>query len=803
MYLKKHKQKLNNKEKTKTPLSQFVENCLNEKISSPFFSVKKPISFFTVSVHLNKNLFSKNKVKLLTFGFENTYNIHPKVYSAVYQKFNSYSILNNTQKQKLPFFSKDYSFFYFLTSTSEPDFLSLLNNQSLSKYTKIQGFQKVHVEDQTSIFLKKSTNLEKNWIFDIILLNNYWVEKSGVYSFRTNTGNYWVKNHVLFKNKTVFQSIYEAQTPSLNNKIVSIETFLKRQFALEAPFFLTFKNKLLKKSILEDFGVLLLEFYTIDFKKSHCSSRKFFFNTEKIFIKLQTFKFLLLLSIVPKYLSLTLLNKNELLFKFLNKNKSQILFFQVKHFLKSYQFFYLKQTIFNTFQYRLLNYKNLKFLNSFYCASNNQLQRSFFKLIKQGLSNQLNMFGLNLDFSILFTHETIQTLKRNFVVTSFKENLKTFTNINAFFFLKLLNLTTFQHFFRQKRLPTLNQNEISKEFQTKLLNLAFIRDPLIKTPALTEVEVFLFFLIKKGLFFGVYSKPQTSQLFSITLNSKKFVFLKLCFLLKQKSSLFLSQNTLKFFVLENQKKFVFCESLMIKNNNHLNFYMKNSINQKIFERFLILLNVWSQKNYFLYKPLPQIKYNGSNPCSTDNKNKEVNFHKIFKNGQNFTSFDKTSFYLNNYLVVFVSPHLYSVMPSEFHLFQHVNLIKKVLKFSAGQTQEFLILGLSQKIYAWCYFYRYIPQKYVFYSLNSLILKSLWRWACRRHNNKSKNWIKTKYFSKLNNKNWIFGNSFLTTEKNHFFYLNKVKYTRLTLFIYLPLYLQIYTHLKETSPKNFN
>lgn len=790
MYLKTNKQKFKNREKTKTPLSQLLKNCLNEKLPSPLFSVKKPTYFFTVSVQLNKNFFSKNKLKVLPSNFNKTYSNALKIDSLAYQKFNSYSLLRNRQKQQFQFFIQDYYFFDFLTSTSKPHIISLLNNQSLNNSTENQDFPKRQISEKTSIFFKNSKNLEKNELFDIISLNNYWVEKSGIYSFSTNTGNYWLKNHFLLKNKTVFHSILATQTPSLNNKIVSIQFFLKKQLALEALFFLTVKNTPLKKSILHDFEVLLLEFYKNSAKKRNFSSSKLFFNQEKIFYKLETFKFFLLLSIVPKYLSLIFLYKNSLLFKSLNNSK--IFVFQVKHFLKSYQFFYLKQTISKNFHSGLFNYNFLKFVNSFYGSFNNQLHASFLKLVKQGLSNQLNMFGLNLDFSILLTHESNQTLKLHFGIINFKENLKTFTNLNAFFFLKLFNLITFKNIFIQKRLPILNKSKITTKLQTQWLNLAFLRKPFGKRQLLIEVEVFFFFLVKKGLFFGVYSKPQTSQVFSILLHPKKPVLLKLCFLLKNKSCLFINQKTLKYLVLENQKKFVFCENLIIKDNDHFIFYIKNFINQKNFKHFLVLLNLWAQKNYFLWNPLIQVKYVSSTTCFTYKKNTAVNFDKLFKTDNKLTSFEKKSIYFNHYWVVFGSPHFYFIMPIESNLFQHVNLMKKLVKVSAGQTQESLIFLLNQKIHAWCYFYRDIPQKYVFYSLNSLILKFLWRWACRRHNNKSKNWIKNKYFSKFKNKNWIFGNSFLNTDKKD-----------ITLFIYLPLYLQIYTQLRETSRKIFN
>ena len=48
----------------------------------------------------------------------------------------------------------------------------------------------------------------------------------------------------------------------------------------------------------------------------------------------------------------------------------------------------------------------------------------------------------------------------------------------------------------------------------------------------------------------------------------------------------------------------------------------------------------------------------------------------------------------------------------------------------------------------------VVSKETFYTLDNLLWRRLWRWAKRRHPNKSSEWVKTKYFSPYETRNWI-------------------------------------------------
>ena len=67
----------------------------------------------------------------------------------------------------------------------------------------------------------------------------------------------------------------------------------------------------------------------------------------------------------------------------------------------------------------------------------------------------------------------------------------------------------------------------------------------------------------------------------------------------------------------------------------------------------------------------------------------------------------------------------------------------------------LINTLNPKIRGWANHYRHVVAKETFSYVDSQIFSALWRWAKRRHPNKNKFWIKTKYFTKIGSRNWCF------------------------------------------------
>ncbi|MDY7077225.1 MAG: group II intron reverse transcriptase/maturase [Chloroflexota bacterium] len=67
--------------------------------------------------------------------------------------------------------------------------------------------------------------------------------------------------------------------------------------------------------------------------------------------------------------------------------------------------------------------------------------------------------------------------------------------------------------------------------------------------------------------------------------------------------------------------------------------------------------------------------------------------------------------------------------------------------SAGQ----LVLQLNPLIRGWVNYHRHVVSKQVFHRIDHEVVMALWRWAKRRHRNKSRRWIKAKYFGH----SWVF------------------------------------------------
>ena len=67
----------------------------------------------------------------------------------------------------------------------------------------------------------------------------------------------------------------------------------------------------------------------------------------------------------------------------------------------------------------------------------------------------------------------------------------------------------------------------------------------------------------------------------------------------------------------------------------------------------------------------------------------------------------------------------------------------------------LIDQLNPKIRGWANYHRHVVSKRTFGRVDYSIFSSLWKWARRRHPNKSPRWFKPKYFAQRGNRDWSF------------------------------------------------
>lgn len=184
--------------------------------------------------------------------------------------------------------------------------------------------------------------------------------------------------------------------------------------------------------------------------------------------------------------------------------------------------------------------------------------------------------------------------------------------------------------------------------------------------------------------------------------------------------------------------------------------------------------------------------------STKKMNKTSNI-KIFRRNQNsffahnFVSKNKIKIEKNNSLnqhfnILLANPTFIDILPSATKTKIYLSKLQTLIKQSATQTQEELIRKLTLKIYSWCYNQRFVLNRKSLIILDQKIFPFLWRWACRRHNNKSKRWIQTKYFYKLNKKTWIFGTYQTNSLKANLYRQRFVN------FFYLPSHFQVWKYL---------
>nr|WLG71286.1 putative reverse transcriptase [Chlorophyceae sp. KF-2023a] len=90
-----------------------------------------------------------------------------------------------------------------------------------------------------------------------------------------------------------------------------------------------------------------------------------------------------------------------------------------------------------------------------------------------------------------------------------------------------------------------------------------------------------------------------------------------------------------------------------------------------------------------------------------------------------------------------------VLPSRSSVQNHCSVLKNILKRSKTDTPMSIIQKLSPKIISWSTYYsQFHSFSRIFTYLDYFTFRFLWRWACRRHPKKSRQWIKQKYFLNL-------------------------------------------------------
>jgi RNA-directed DNA polymerase len=97
-----------------------------------------------------------------------------------------------------------------------------------------------------------------------------------------------------------------------------------------------------------------------------------------------------------------------------------------------------------------------------------------------------------------------------------------------------------------------------------------------------------------------------------------------------------------------------------------------------------------------------------------------------------------------------------IKPSKEKVKRHYQKIADTCDTYKNAKQEVLISKLTPIIRGWSNYYKTVVSKETFSKLTSLTYSRLARWGYRRHPNKSKTWVNSKYWKTIGQDNWVFG-----------------------------------------------
>jgi len=96
-----------------------------------------------------------------------------------------------------------------------------------------------------------------------------------------------------------------------------------------------------------------------------------------------------------------------------------------------------------------------------------------------------------------------------------------------------------------------------------------------------------------------------------------------------------------------------------------------------------------------------------------------------------------------------------IKPAKENVKTFLKKVSELIKGNKAINQKELIRMLNPVIMGWANYHRYFVSKETFSSVSHKIYLLLWQWSVRRHKNKSKYWIKKKYFKTVGERNWVF------------------------------------------------
>jgi RNA-directed DNA polymerase len=96
-----------------------------------------------------------------------------------------------------------------------------------------------------------------------------------------------------------------------------------------------------------------------------------------------------------------------------------------------------------------------------------------------------------------------------------------------------------------------------------------------------------------------------------------------------------------------------------------------------------------------------------------------------------------------------------ITPSKKNMHAFLEKVRGQIRSNRATKQEYLIRLLNPVIRGWAYYHRHIEAGSAYRKVGMVLWHSLWRWAKRRHPNKSPTWIVDRYWHRLGRRSWCF------------------------------------------------
>ncbi|MBE2174123.1 group II intron reverse transcriptase/maturase [Acinetobacter oleivorans] len=110
-----------------------------------------------------------------------------------------------------------------------------------------------------------------------------------------------------------------------------------------------------------------------------------------------------------------------------------------------------------------------------------------------------------------------------------------------------------------------------------------------------------------------------------------------------------------------------------------------------------------------------------------------------------------------------------IQPSKQNVKTFLNKIREIIESHKTAKQEALIARLNPLIRGWVNYHCNQVAKQTFSKVDHEIWKKLWQWAKRRHPNKSSAWVKSKYFTRIGLRDWVFSTIIENADGQHQLY----------------------------------